>query len=183
MIFTSLLKLFFIMMAVSTRKNSKALMGYSIQSFLKGQLHLQANICWELTLVCILYSPCSPEYCLASLPLKLHLIANPQLAIKLKTMGAIVSHNALLLYIWQAVQARIVALPVCAAPSITYETMTTMLWKWWFVLFIGCYNRSDRGKGKGISFFSISNPKINPEKKDLAARWLFNIGTEWTMKN
>ena len=49
-------------------------------------------------------------------------------------------------------------------------------------MFIGCYNRSDRGKGKGISFFSISNPKINPEKKDLAARWLFNIGIEWTMK-
>ena len=154
-----------------------------LKALFKGQLHLQANICWELTLVCILYSPCSPEYCLASLPLKLHLIANPQPAIKLKTMGAIVSHNALLLYIWQAVQARIVALPVHAAPSITHETMTTMLRKWWFLLFIGCYNISDRGKGKGISFFSISNPKINPEKKDLAARWLFNIGPEWTMKN
>ena len=43
----------------------------------KGQLHLQANICLELTLVCILSSPCSPEYCLASLPLKLHLITTP----------------------------------------------------------------------------------------------------------
>ena len=138
--------------------------------FFKGQFHLQANICWELTLVCILYSPCSPEYCLASLPLKLHLIANPQPAIKLKTMGAIVSHNALLLYIWQAVQARIVALPVCAAPSITHETMTTMLWKWWFVLFIGCYNRYDRGKRKGISFFSISNLKINPQKEGLSSK-------------
>ena len=97
---------------------------------------------------------------------------HPQPAIKLKTMGAIVSHNALQLYIWQAVQARIVALHVCTAPSITHETMTAMLCKWWFVLFIGCYNRSDRGKGKGISLFSVSNPKINPEKKDLAARWL-----------
>ena len=50
------------------------------------------------------------------------------------------------------------------------------------MLFIGCYNRSDRGKGKGISLFSILNPKINPEKKDLAGRWLFTIGTEWTTK-
>ena len=41
----------------------------------------------------------------------------------------------------------------------------------------GCYNRYDKGKGKGISLFSISNPRIKPEKKDLAARWLFNIGT------
>ena len=38
---------------------------------------------------------------------------------------------------------------------------------YYVLLFIGCYNRSDRGKGKGISLFSISNPK-----KDLAARWL-----------
>ena len=47
----------------------------------------------------------------------------------------------------------------------------------------GCYNRSDKGKGKGISFFSFPNPRIKPEKKDLAARWLFNIGTGWTVKN
>ena len=33
----------------------------------------------------------------------------------------------------------------------------------------GCYryNKSDKGKGKGISFFSIPNPRIKPEK-DLA---------------
>ena len=47
----------------------------------------------------------------------------------------------------------------------------------------GCYNRSDRGKGIGIFFFSIPNPKIKPENKDLAARWQFNIGTEWTVEN
>ena len=47
----------------------------------------------------------------------------------------------------------------------------------------GCYKRSDKGKGKGISFFSFPNPRIKPEKKDLAARWLFNIGKGWTVKN
>ena len=46
------------------------------------------------------------------------------------------------------------------------------------MLFIGCYNRSEKGKGKGISLFSIPYPRIKPEKKDLAARWLFNIGLE-----
>ena len=46
----------------------------------------------------------------------------------------------------------------------------------------GCYNRSDKGKGKGISFFSIPNLRIKPEK-DLAARWLINIGTRWTVMN
>ena len=47
----------------------------------------------------------------------------------------------------------------------------------------GCYNRSDKGKGKGISFFSIPNPRIIPEKKHFAAGWLFKIGTGWTVKN
>ena len=47
----------------------------------------------------------------------------------------------------------------------------------------GCYNRSDKGKGKGISFSSIPNPRIKPEKKHLAARWLFKIRTGWTVKN
>ena len=47
----------------------------------------------------------------------------------------------------------------------------------------GCYNRSDKGKGKGISFFSIPNSRIKKEKKHLAARWLFQIGTGWTVKN
>ena len=46
----------------------------------------------------------------------------------------------------------------------------------------GCYKRSDKVKGKGISF-SFPNPRIKPEKKDLAARWLFNIGKGWTVKN
>ena len=48
----------------------------------------------------------------------------------------------------------------------------------------GCCNRSDkRGKGTGISFFAIPNPnpRKKPAKKDLAARWLFNIGTGWTV--
>ena len=49
------------------------------------------------------------------------------------------------------------------------------------MLFVGCYNKSD--KGKGISFFSIPNPKMTPEKKDFAARWLFKIGIGWTVKN
>ena len=35
----------------------------------------------------------------------------------------------------------------------------------------GCYNRSDKGK------------RIKPEKKHLAAGWLFKIGTGWTEKN
>ena len=46
----------------------------------------------------------------------------------------------------------------------------------------GCYNRSGKAKGKVISFFSIPNPRIKPEK-DLAARWLFNIRTGWTVRN
>ena len=45
------------------------------------------------------------------------------------------------------------------------------------------YNRSDKGKGKGISFFSIPNPRIIPEKKHFAAGWLFKIGTGRTVKN
>ena len=47
----------------------------------------------------------------------------------------------------------------------------------------GCYNRSNKEKGKGITFFSIPYPRIKSEKKDLAAIWLFNIGTGWTVKN
>ena len=47
----------------------------------------------------------------------------------------------------------------------------------------GCYNRSDKGRGKGISFFFFPNPRIKPEKKDLAARWLINIWRGWTVKN
>ena len=47
----------------------------------------------------------------------------------------------------------------------------------------GSYNRSDKVKGKGISFCSFPNPRFKPEKKDLVARWLFNIGTGWTLKN
>ena len=46
----------------------------------------------------------------------------------------------------------------------------------------GCYNRSDKGKVKGISLFSIPNPGIKPEKKHLAEGWLFKIGTGWTVK-
>ena len=34
----------------------------------------------------------------------------------------------------------------------------------------GCYNRSDKGKGKVISFFSIPNPRIKPEKEAFSSR-------------
>ena len=43
--------------------------------------------------------PCSPEYCLASLPVKLHVVTTPNHPLQLKTMGAIVSHNTLQLSI------------------------------------------------------------------------------------
>ena len=47
----------------------------------------------------------------------------------------------------------------------------------------GCQYRSDRGKGKRISLFTIPKTRIKPEKKVLAARWLFNIGTGLTVNN
>ena len=45
----------------------------------------------------------------------------------------------------------------------------------------GYYNRSDREKKR--KFLSSPFPRIKPETKDLAARWLFNIGTGWTVHN
>ena len=44
-----------------------------------------------------------------------------------------------------------------------------------------CYNRSEKGIGKRTSLFSIPKPRIKPEKKDLAARWLFKVGTGGTV--
>ena len=138
-------------------------------------------------MICVLYCPCSPEYCLASLPVKLHLITTPNQPSQLNTMGAIVSHNALPESIWQPVHDVTVALlPVCRAAR------ACLVYTWDnkqccengdLCCLYGCYNISDKGKGKGISFFSFPNPRIKPEKKDLAARWLFNIGTGWTVKN
>ena len=40
---------------------------------------------------------------------------------------------------------------------------------------------TDLTREKGISFFSIPNPRIKPEKNNLVARWLFNTG--WTVNN
>ena len=123
---------------------------------LKGQLHLQATICWEHTLICVLYCPCSPEYCLASLPVKLHLITTPNQPSQLNTMGAIVSHNALPESIWQPVHDVTVALlPVCRA------TRACLVYTWYnqqccengdLCCLYGCYNRSDKGKGKEREF-------------------------------
>ena len=102
-------------------------------------------------------------------------------------MGAIVSHNALPESIWQPVHDVTVALlPVYRAAR------ACLVYTWYnqqccengdLCCLYGCYNRSDKGKGKGISFFSFPNPRIKPEKKDLAASRLFNIGTGWTVKN
>ena len=78
------------------------------------------------------------------------------------------------------------ALPVCRAAT----SCIVCIWDWenYVVKTVicaayGCYNRSDKRKGKWISLFSIPNPRIKPEKKHLAARWLFKIGTGWTEKN
>ena len=39
-----------------------------------------------------------------------------------------------------------------------------------------------KGKRK-FDVFSIPYPRINTEKKDLLARWLFNVGTGWTVNS
>ena len=44
----------------------------------------------------------------------------------------------------------------------------------------GCNNDSRKGAGK--IFYIISNPEKYPEKSELIARWLHNIGTGWTLK-
>ena len=44
----------------------------------------------------------------------------------------------------------------------------------------GCNNDSRKGAGK--TFYIISNPEKYPEKSELIARWLHNIGTGWTLK-
>ena len=119
--------------------------------------------------------------------MKLHLITTPNQPSQLNTMGAIVSHNALPESIWQPVHDVTVALlPVCRSAR------ACLVYTWYnqqccengdLCCLYGCYNRSDKGKGKGISFFSFPNPRIKPEKKDLAASRLFNIGTGLTVKN
>ena len=47
----------------------------------------------------------------------------------------------------------------------------------------GCSNRDERGNpGYGKSFFQIPDPTKHPEKADIAARWLHNMRTDWTVK-
>ena len=122
----------------------------------KGQLHLQAIICWEHTLICVLYCPCSPEYCLASLPLKLHLITTPKQPSQLNTMGAIVSHNALPESIWQPVHDVTNTLPVCRAA--TYCIVCIWDWENYVVKMVicaayGCYITDlTREKERGFPF-------------------------------
>ena len=36
--------------------------------------------------------------------------------------------------------------------------------------------------GHGKTYFLIPNPNRFPEKRNLAARWVHNIGTGWTVK-
>ena len=40
----------------------------------------------------------------------------------------------------------------------------------------GCNNSDNR------SFYSTPYPNINPEKRNLAAQWLHNIGNGWSVK-
>ena len=47
----------------------------------------------------------------------------------------------------------------------------------------GCSNRTDRDLARKKAFYSIPNPKTHPEKIELAAKWLHNIGTGWTVEN
>ena len=47
----------------------------------------------------------------------------------------------------------------------------------------GCNNRTDRKLRDKRTFYTIPNPNIHPEKKNLAAHWLHNIGTGWSVKN
>ena len=47
----------------------------------------------------------------------------------------------------------------------------------------GCNNRTDRNLRDKRIFYTIPNAKIHPEKRNLAAQWLHNIGTGWSVKN
>ena len=41
----------------------------------------------------------------------------------------------------------------------------------------GCTNKAGEGEGKGKSFFQIPNAAKQPGKRELAMKWLHNIGT------
>ena len=41
----------------------------------------------------------------------------------------------------------------------------------------GCNNMTDRNLSDKRRFYTIPNPNIHPEKRNLAAQWLHNIGT------
>ena len=132
--------------------------------------------------------------CLASLPVKLHFITTPNQPFQLKIMGAIVSQNALLKSIWQPVHDVTTALlPVCRAAT----SCTVCIWdlenyvvKMVICAANECYNRSDKGKGKGISFFSIPKACLTQRPRwicfyakleNFTSCSLF--GSEWTIPN
>ena len=46
-----------------------------------------------------------------------------------------------------------------------------------------CNNRTDRNLSDKRTFYTIPNLNIYPEKRNLAAQWLHNIGTGWSVRN
>ena len=46
-----------------------------------------------------------------------------------------------------------------------------------------CNNMTDRNLIDKRTFYTIPNPNIHPEKRNLAAQWFHNIGTVWIVRN
>ena len=46
-----------------------------------------------------------------------------------------------------------------------------------------CNNMTDRNLSDKRTFYTIPNPNIHPEKRNLAAQWLHKIGTGWSVRN
>ena len=46
-----------------------------------------------------------------------------------------------------------------------------------------CNNMTDRNLSDKRTFYTIPNPNIHPEERNLAAVWLHNIGTGWSVRN
>ena len=42
---------------------------------------------------------------------------------------------------------------------------------------------TDRNLSDKRTFYTIPNPNIHPGKRNLAAKWLHNIGTGWSVRN
>ena len=42
---------------------------------------------------------------------------------------------------------------------------------------------TDRNLSDERTLYTIPNPNIHPEKRNLAAQWLQNIGTGWSVRN